>query len=296
MSGAWRRPARAAATSGRAAGVRPAGRARAGIRRPVRLRRAAGVRELRRERRRRHGDPVGAAVEPPIAAARASRPLRDGAPAGMRGRARDRVGDADRLAAVAVDAGAGVPGGRRRVRRAPAPARPRRRARARWCSPRAARVDPGHPAFAAGALVLTTDAAPRGSAERSRPRRSSRARRRRSTGRAALAALRDRGHRLILSEGGPHALGSLLAARLVDELFLTVSPLLIGRTAPRPAARARRGRRPARRRAGSTRGSSASAATAPSLPPVRVRPARPARGSRPGIASDCVRTRPWASP
>jgi len=48
---------------------------------------------------------------------------------------------------------------------------------------------------------------------------------------AALAHLRERGHELILSEAGPAVLGSLLAAHLVDELFLTVSSLLAGRAA-----------------------------------------------------------------
>lgn len=45
----------------------------------------------------------------------------------------------------------------------------------------------------------------------------------------AVAALHDRGHRLILSEGGPTVFGELLARGLVDELFLTVSPVLAGR-------------------------------------------------------------------
>jgi riboflavin biosynthesis pyrimidine reductase len=50
----------------------------------------------------------------------------------------------------------------------------------------------------------------------------------------ALAVLRARGHELVLSEGGPTLFTSLLAAGLVDELFLTVSPLLAGRSgAPR---------------------------------------------------------------
>ena len=49
--------------------------------------------------------------------------------------------------------------------------------------------------------------------------------------RAAIRAVTDRGHRLILSEGGPRIVGALLEARLVDELFLTVSPLLFGRNA-----------------------------------------------------------------
>jgi riboflavin biosynthesis pyrimidine reductase len=47
--------------------------------------------------------------------------------------------------------------------------------------------------------------------------------------RAALGVLRERGHRRILSEAGPTVLGSLLADGLVDELFLTVSPVLAGR-------------------------------------------------------------------
>jgi riboflavin biosynthesis pyrimidine reductase len=46
---------------------------------------------------------------------------------------------------------------------------------------------------------------------------------------AAVDFLRDRGYRRILSEAGPHLFGSLVAADLVDQLFLTVSPLLAGR-------------------------------------------------------------------
>ncbi|MCC3762251.1 pyrimidine reductase family protein [Glycomyces sp. TRM65418] len=44
----------------------------------------------------------------------------------------------------------------------------------------------------------------------------------------ALAALRERGLRQVLCEGGPHVFGDLIAADLVDELDLTVSPLLAG--------------------------------------------------------------------
>jgi riboflavin biosynthesis pyrimidine reductase len=47
--------------------------------------------------------------------------------------------------------------------------------------------------------------------------------------RAVIELLYARGHRRILSEAGPHVFGSLVAERLVDELFLTVSPLLAGR-------------------------------------------------------------------
>ena len=60
-------------------------------------------------------------------------------------------------------------------------------------------------------------------------RRDRRARARPSIRRRAVAALHERGHRLILSEGGPHAIAPFLEAGLVDELFLTISPLLAGR-------------------------------------------------------------------
>ncbi|MGE5290276.1 MAG: pyrimidine reductase family protein [Micromonosporaceae bacterium] len=45
---------------------------------------------------------------------------------------------------------------------------------------------------------------------------------------AAIAALSGRGLCRILAEGGPHLLGQLAAADLLDELCLTVSPLLVG--------------------------------------------------------------------
>ena len=45
---------------------------------------------------------------------------------------------------------------------------------------------------------------------------------------AAVAALAERGHRRLLAEGGPHLLGELLAAGLLDELCLTIGPLLAG--------------------------------------------------------------------
>jgi riboflavin biosynthesis pyrimidine reductase len=94
-------------------------------------------------------------------------------------------------------------------------------------------VDPRHPALEEGALVLTSE-------------RSAARLRRRLPGAAtilavgaeapvdpvaAVEALRRRGHELILSEGGPTAFGALVAAGLVDELFLTTSPLLAGRSA-----------------------------------------------------------------
>jgi riboflavin biosynthesis pyrimidine reductase len=49
----------------------------------------------------------------------------------------------------------------------------------------------------------------------------------------AVAELHARGLRHILSEGGPRLFGSLTAAGIVDELCLTVSPLLAGPGATR---------------------------------------------------------------
>jgi len=91
-------------------------------------------------------------------------------------------------------------------------------------------ISPEHPVLEAGALVLTSDA---GAArlEGALPAASTVV----GVGeeatldpRGVVEALLERGHSRILSEAGPHTFGDLLGARLVDELFLTVSPLLVG--------------------------------------------------------------------
>ena len=46
--------------------------------------------------------------------------------------------------------------------------------------------------------------------------------------REGVAALRDRGLGRVICEGGPHLLGEVAAAGLLDELCLTISPLLAG--------------------------------------------------------------------
>ena len=51
---------------------------------------------------------------------------------------------------------------------------------------------------------------------------------------AVLADLRARGIRALLCEGGPTLHGALHAAGLVDELFLTLVPLLTGDDAEPP--------------------------------------------------------------
>jgi riboflavin biosynthesis pyrimidine reductase len=53
---------------------------------------------------------------------------------------------------------------------------------------------------------------------------------------AAVGALAGRGHRQILTEGGPYLLSQIIEAGLLDELCLTVSPLLAGPGAGRIVA------------------------------------------------------------
>jgi riboflavin biosynthesis pyrimidine reductase len=89
-----------------------------------------------------------------------------------------------------------------------------------------------HPVLADGALVLTTEEGAARLAGRL-PEAASvipLGGGARVDAREAVGYLRDRGHELILSEAGPHTLASLLEAGLVDELFLTVSPLVAGRS------------------------------------------------------------------
>ena len=92
------------------------------------------------------------------------------------------------------------------------------------------RIDPQHPGLGERSLVLTSE---QGAAEL----------RRRLPDRAAVVPIGDHtpldpalavetlragGHELILCEGGPLLFGELVDAGLVDELFLTLSPVLAG--------------------------------------------------------------------
>jgi riboflavin biosynthesis pyrimidine reductase len=93
--------------------------------------------------------------------------------------------------------------------------------------------DPTHPALEHGAIVLTTERAAadlRAGVTAASEVVAVNAGDRVDL-RQALICLRERGHSLILSEGGPTLFGGLLASGLVDELFLTISPLLAGRAA-----------------------------------------------------------------
>jgi riboflavin biosynthesis pyrimidine reductase len=91
-------------------------------------------------------------------------------------------------------------------------------------------IDPAHPALAGRTVVLTTTEG----ASRLHGRIPASAEllplvdEGRIEPAAAIAALRARGHRLILLETGPHTFGTFAAAGVVDELFLTIAPLLTG--------------------------------------------------------------------
>jgi len=95
-------------------------------------------------------------------------------------------------------------------------------------------LDPDGPLLAdapphARTIVLTTEAAPA-------DRRAAAARhadvivagREMLSPATMIGALAERGHQRILIEGGPHLLGQVAAGGLLDELCLTVSPLLEG--------------------------------------------------------------------
>jgi riboflavin biosynthesis pyrimidine reductase len=94
-----------------------------------------------------------------------------------------------------------------------------------------ASFDPAHPVLESGALVLTTEGAA-GKLRAAVPAAAEVAAV--NDGDTvdltlALDLLRDRGCPVVLTEAGPSMFGSLVASRLVDELFLTVSPVLAGR-------------------------------------------------------------------
>jgi riboflavin biosynthesis pyrimidine reductase len=94
-----------------------------------------------------------------------------------------------------------------------------------------ASLDPAHPVLESGALVLTTE----GAAPALRAAVPEAAEVVAVNGGdmvdlpAAVDVLRGRGCSIVLSEAGPSMFGSLVASRLIDELFLTVSPVLAGR-------------------------------------------------------------------
>ena len=91
-------------------------------------------------------------------------------------------------------------------------------------------VDVNHPALHAGAMVLTTAAGARriGSSLPERCRLHSLSSGRDIEMATALAFLWAEGFRHILSEAGPNITGQLVEGGLLDELFLTIAPVLSG--------------------------------------------------------------------
>jgi riboflavin biosynthesis pyrimidine reductase len=92
-------------------------------------------------------------------------------------------------------------------------------------------LDVNHPALQKGATILTTQ---RG-AERIGGRQPASCdvvilgRGKRFQVKRAIDELWQRGFKVILTEGGPHLVGELIANHLLDEAFLTLSPVIAGR-------------------------------------------------------------------
>jgi riboflavin biosynthesis pyrimidine reductase len=91
-------------------------------------------------------------------------------------------------------------------------------------------LDPSHQALQAGALVLTTMAAApqlRKALPQANDVRAISEDERVGVD-EIFDVLASEGYRTILTEGGPHLFGQLVARNRVDELFLTVAPKLVG--------------------------------------------------------------------
>ncbi len=90
-----------------------------------------------------------------------------------------------------------------------------------------------HPALA-GAIVVTTSAGARALAKARVGEVIDVGDADRVDGAVAIDRLRERGYQRILTEGGPRLMGAMLEASAVDQLFLTISPKLIGGGSERP--------------------------------------------------------------
>ncbi|MGA7362283.1 MAG: dihydrofolate reductase family protein [Candidatus Dormiibacterota bacterium] len=92
------------------------------------------------------------------------------------------------------------------------------------------KVDLEHPGLARPALLLTSDEGRRRLAKAGHHQVVALGPNPKLDPRQIVGAIRQAGRQVILTEGGPRLHGQLLGAGLVDQLFLTVSPLLAGRT------------------------------------------------------------------
>lgn len=90
-------------------------------------------------------------------------------------------------------------------------------------------IDPSHPAIAAGATFVTP-AKNANELRRQLPQASDVIARSLET---AIEELHSRGLNVLLTEGGPHVMGDLLDRALLDEMFITISPVTAGRGSER---------------------------------------------------------------
>jgi riboflavin biosynthesis pyrimidine reductase len=90
-------------------------------------------------------------------------------------------------------------------------------------------LDASHPALVKGAIVITTEDGAKAIGNRLPKTCEVVAQGKRLDLGKVLAGLRSRNLDVILSEGGPHLIGQLIDAGLLDEAFLTVSPVIAGR-------------------------------------------------------------------
>jgi riboflavin biosynthesis pyrimidine reductase len=92
-------------------------------------------------------------------------------------------------------------------------------------------IDASHPAIVKGALVMTTAEGARAIGNRL-PKSCEVVAigtgKRLDIGKA-IAELTSRGQNVVLTEGGPHLIGQLIERGLLDEAFLTISPVIAGR-------------------------------------------------------------------
>jgi riboflavin biosynthesis pyrimidine reductase len=92
-------------------------------------------------------------------------------------------------------------------------------------------IDASHPALVKGAIVMTTADGQKAIGDRLPPTCEVVAM---GKGKSldvgkAIGELRIRGLQVLLTEGGPHLIGELIEGGLLDEAFLTISPVIAGR-------------------------------------------------------------------
>jgi riboflavin biosynthesis pyrimidine reductase len=94
-------------------------------------------------------------------------------------------------------------------------------------------IDASHPAVLKGALVITTDDGAKAIGRKlpSTCEVIAMGKGAKVDMREAVAALRARELEVLLTEGGPHLVGQLIDAGLMEEVFLTISPVVAGRGA-----------------------------------------------------------------